>query len=91
MMCLLMFYMRTFVAQQGFPLGVDLRGDILGKMAKNCMKITKSTFWGQSNERHGGGDKPIFEIVGDSLTHVIIPMVTLNKQLVKDGLTKVDF
>ena len=86
-----MFSMRKFVAQQGFPLGVDLSGDILVKMDKNCMKITKSTCWGQSSGRHGGADKPIFEIVGDSLTHVIIPMVTLNKQLVKDGLTKVDF
>ena len=33
------------VSIQGFPNGFDLCwGDNLGKMAKNCMKITKSTF-----------------------------------------------
>ena len=34
---------------QGFPSEVDLCGDNLSKMAKNCMKITKSTFLGQNS------------------------------------------
>ena len=35
---------------QGLPLGVDLLGGTFwGKMAKNCMKITKSTFWEQNS------------------------------------------
>ena len=29
-------------------------GDNLGKMAKNCMKITKLAFWGQNSGGHGG-------------------------------------
>ena len=29
-------------------------GGNLGKMAKNCMEITKSTFWGQNSGRHWG-------------------------------------
>ena len=36
-------------------------GDNLGKMAKNCMKITRSAFWGQNS---GGGNNPIFWVVG---------------------------
>ena len=36
------------VSQMGLTCG----GDNLGKMAKNCMKITKSTFVGQNS---GGG------------------------------------
>ena len=43
-------------------------------MAKNCMKITKSSFWGQNSGGGGGGGsgvgvgvKPIFRVVGDSL------------------------
>ena len=38
-------------------------GDNLGKMVKNCMKMTKSAFLGQNS---GGtrGDKPIFQVVG---------------------------
>ena len=35
-------------------LGSTSGGNILGKMAKNCMKITKSTFLGQ-NSGWGGG------------------------------------
>ena len=40
-------------------------GDDLGKLAENCMKITKSLFLGQNI---GGtwGDKPIFGVVGGS-------------------------
>ena len=34
----------------------------LGKMAKNCMKITNSAFLGQNSG--GEGDKPIFRVVG---------------------------
>ena len=50
--------------------GGDWWGDILGKMAKNCMKITKSAFLGQSIEgarwlRWGMGGKPTFRVVGD--------------------------
>ena len=37
-------------AISGFPIWVLLVGDILGKMAKNCMKITKSTFFAQNRE-----------------------------------------
>ena len=47
---------------QGFELDVDLLGDILSKMAKNGMKITKSTFWEENSGGHGG-DKPIFWVV----------------------------
>ena len=44
---------------QGFPNEVDWCGDNLGKMAKNCMKMTKSAFLGQDR-----GDKPILRVVG---------------------------
>ena len=30
-------------------MGLTCGGDNLGKMAKNCMKITESTFFGQNN------------------------------------------
>ena len=30
-------------------------GDILGKMAKNCVKITKPKFWGGGGGAKGGG------------------------------------
>ena len=39
---------------QGFPNGVGLWGDNLSIMAKNCIKITKSTFLGQNSRGHGG-------------------------------------
>ena len=53
-------------AISGFPIWVRLVGDILGKMAKNCMKITKSTFfaqnrggtWGQANCLGSAGGIP---------------------------------
>ena len=45
---------------QGFPIGFD----ILGKMAKNCMKITKPIFLGQNSVGTWRGDKPIFWLVG---------------------------
>ena len=32
-------------------LGSTSLGDISGKMPKNCMKIAKSTFWGQNSWR----------------------------------------
>ena len=39
--------------------------DILGKIAKNFMKITKSIFLGQNSGRGtGGGGKPILWVVG---------------------------
>ena len=50
---LLYIYIR--VSQIGSTGG----GDNLGKMAKNCMKMTKSAFWGQNSR----GDKPIFRVV----------------------------
>ena len=34
--------------RQGLPNRVDWWGDNLGKMAKNCMKMTKSALLGQS-------------------------------------------
>ena len=37
-----------------FPLGINLWGDILGKIAKNWMKITKSRFSGQNLGEHEG-------------------------------------
>ena len=40
--------------QAGFPKWGRLVGDNLGKMAKNCMKITKSAFLGQNSG--AGGD-----------------------------------
>ena len=40
---------------QGFPNRVDWWGDNLGKMAKNCMKITKLTLWGQNSGGDMGG------------------------------------
>ena len=47
-------------------LGSTSEGDNFGKMAKNCMKITKSEFFGQSSGWWGGtwGDKPTFRVVG---------------------------
>ena len=39
---------------QGFSHEVDLSGDNLRKIAKNCMKDTKSTFLGKTAGRHGG-------------------------------------
>ena len=46
-------------------MGSVCRGNSSGKMAKNCMKITKSTFWGQNSGGHGGG-KSIFWVVRGS-------------------------
>ena len=40
---------------QGFPNGINCCGDSLGIMAKNCMKITKSAFWGQNSGGPKGG------------------------------------
>ena len=53
---------------QGFPFGLTSAPtrDILSKMAKNCMNITKSTFLRQ-NSRWNMGDKPIFWIVDGDL------------------------
>ena len=43
------------VTFQGFPNGVNWRGGNLGKMAKNCMKMTKLAFLGQNNGGDMGG------------------------------------
>ena len=49
----------------GFPnWGRLVGGDNLDKMAKNCMKMTKSAFLGHNSGGHGGGGKPIFRVVG---------------------------
>ena len=40
---------------QGFPNGINWCGDRLGIMAKNCMKITNSVFWGQNSGGPKGG------------------------------------
>ena len=42
-------------------------GDNLGKMAKNCMKITKSAFWGQKRGGGGGVTSQILGSGGDPL------------------------
>ena len=40
----------NIIPQSKFPKWGQLNGgDKLGKMAENCMKITKSTFWGQNS------------------------------------------
>ena len=42
----------------GFPIGGRLVGGaIIGKRAKNCMKITKSTFLGQNSRRPWGASQ----------------------------------
>ena len=49
------------VSIQGFPNEFDLCwDDNLGKMAKNCMKITKSTFLGQNSGGGHGGTSQFF-------------------------------
>ena len=49
----------------GFPnWGRLVGGDNFGKMAKNCMEITKSAFFGQNSGGTWGGDKPIFWVLG---------------------------
>ena len=48
-------------------MGLTCGVDSLDKMAKNCIKIRKSVFWGQnSGGGRGMGDKPIFWVVGGS-------------------------
>ena len=42
------------IRYQDFPLGVNLWGDTLEKIAKDCMKVTKSIFLGQNHEGHEG-------------------------------------
>ena len=44
-----------YIYIQGFPNGVDWWGDNMGKMAKSCMKMTKSAFLGQNSGGGGGG------------------------------------
>ena len=64
---------------QGFPNGVGLWGNNLGKMAKNCMKIIKSTF-GRTVWDMGG--KPIFRVVGGG---GIPPVPPLGETLIIKG------
>ena len=45
---------------QGFPNGVAFGGDSLGKIAKNCMKMTKSAFLGQNSGGEMGGGQANF-------------------------------
>ena len=75
-------------------MGSTGRGN-LGKMAKNCMKLTKSTFLGQNSGGHGG-DKPIFRVVwgspqsplplGETLLSEVKPVknITKNPQFSRD-------
>ena len=56
----------TKTLHQGFPNGVNWWDDNLGKMAKNCMKITKSVFWGQNSGGWGMGGKPILWVVEEN-------------------------
>ena len=45
---------EAFVATwTGFPVMGQLVGSILGKMGKNSMKITKSSFWAKQLGGHG--------------------------------------
>ena len=43
------WFLLVFWFSAGFPIRVQLVGDILGKMAKNYMKFTKSTFLRQNS------------------------------------------
>ena len=59
-------HIEIFLGTQGFRSGVDLwKGGNLDKMAKNCIKITKSRFRGQSSGDNEG-DKLMFWLVGGS-------------------------
>ena len=40
---------KIYLLMQDFPNGFDLWGDNMGKMAKNCRKITKSKFFAQNS------------------------------------------
>ena len=59
-------------------------GDNSGKMAKNCMKITKSAFFGsqqRGSHEEGGGYNPIFQVVGggDKPHCVMIENISVTK------------
>ena len=57
---------NKYILYQGYPMYPSSEvGDILCKMVKNYMKITKSTLLGQNSGRTWG-DKPIFKLVGDT-------------------------
>ena len=59
-------HIEILLGTQGFRSGVDLwKGENLDKMAKNCIKITKSTFREQSSGDNEG-DKLMFWLVGRS-------------------------
>ena len=54
--------------RQGFPLGVSMWGDNLGKMAKNCMKITKSTVGNMGEQTNfSGSGFPLGETLEDEI------------------------
>ena len=57
------------LADTGFPKWGQLVGDTLGKMAKNCMKMTKSAFLGQSSggDIGGTGQRKPCDIVSEFL------------------------
>ena len=56
----------------GFPKWVDFWE---GKFRQNCMKITKSTFWGQNSGGHEGMEKPIFRVVvGPPQSALLLPL-----------------
>ena len=58
------FKFMTLKQRRVSQLGSTSGGGNLDKMAKNCMKMTKSTFLGQNSGGGHGGDKPIFRVVG---------------------------
>ena len=55
---------NVYQEKPGFLIRHWLVGDILTRMAKNCMKITKSTFWGQNSGGETWGAKQIFWVLG---------------------------
>ena len=63
---MVLLYTAKGAMVSGFPKwGWFVEENNLGKMAKNCMKIKKSTFLGKNSGRHG--DKPIFQLVGGEI------------------------
>ena len=57
--------LEVYPTYQDFPNRVDLWGDKLGKMAKNCMKITRLTFWGKTMGGDMGGQANFLGSWGD--------------------------
>ena len=58
---------EDYIDKQGFPQWVNLLGGILSKMATDCMKITKSTFWGQASFLGSGEIPPVSPTRGNPM------------------------